>query len=41
MRAYWEAWRDARVDVAPDFIAWVDRLAAKSSPLLGGNPSWV
>jgi hypothetical protein len=39
MRAYWEAWRNARTDVAPKFIAWVDALAAR--PSAGSNPNWV
>lgn len=39
MRAYWTSWRDARVKVAPDFIAWVDGLAAKTAA--GSNPNWI
>lgn len=39
MRAYWEAWRKDRLDVAPKFIAWVDDLAARSAS--GMTPNWV
>jgi hypothetical protein len=38
-RAYWTAWRNNRLRVAPKFIAWVDELA--TSPASGVNPNRI
>jgi hypothetical protein len=39
MLAYWKSWREARAEVAPHFIAWVDGLAARA--VAGSNPNWI
>ncbi len=39
MLAYWKSWSEARAKVAPDFIGWVDGLAAKS--VAGSSPNWT
>lgn len=39
MRAYWKAWRNERIEAAPEFIAFVDSLADR--PADGMRKNWV
>jgi hypothetical protein len=39
LRAYWTAWKNARTQASPKFIAWVDGLAASAAS--GSNPNWI
>ena len=39
MRAYWESWKGTRQHKAPNFIAWIDSLAA--TPTAQTSPNWI